>query len=144
MVQQVLERKMSEEKERNIEKRVSFEGDSSKRAASKKEDMKIRSESLPTKSKLPIREIRSHSAEEKRTLTIKSEDSSSEDNKMTEDNSVPSSEDCDVEALSGTIFRKVTVRRRRQEMKKVSAIDNGKFLFLYFVYNYLLLLIAYK
>ncbi|KAF5307341.1 hypothetical protein FQR65_LT07058 [Abscondita terminalis] len=34
-------------------------------------------------------------------------------------------EQCDIESLSGTVFRKVTVQRRRQEMRKVPAIDNG-------------------
>lgn len=36
-------------------------------------------------------------------------------------------EQCDIEPLSGTVFRKVTVRRRRQDMRKVPAIDNGEF-----------------
>lgn len=35
---------------------------------------------------------------------------------------------CDIEPISGTVFRKVTVRRRRQEMRKVPAVDTGKFL----------------
>lgn len=33
---------------------------------------------------------------------------------------------CDIEPISGTVFRKVTVRRRRQEMRKVPAVDTGK------------------
>lgn len=33
---------------------------------------------------------------------------------------------CDIESSSGTIFRKVTVRKRRQDMKKSVAIDDGK------------------
>lgn len=38
-----------------------------------------------------------------------------------------SAEQCDIEPLSGTVFRKVTVRRRRQDLRKVPAIDNGEF-----------------
>ncbi|KAF5300077.1 hypothetical protein FQA39_LY11269 [Lamprigera yunnana] len=34
-------------------------------------------------------------------------------------------EQCDIEPISGTVFRKVTVQRRRQEMRKIPAIDNG-------------------
>lgn len=35
---------------------------------------------------------------------------------------------CDIEPLSGTVFRKVTVRRRRQEnMRKMPAVDTGEF-----------------
>lgn len=33
---------------------------------------------------------------------------------------------CDIEPLSGTVFRKVTVRRRRQEMRKIPAVDSGE------------------
>lgn len=34
---------------------------------------------------------------------------------------------CDIEPLSGTVFRKVTVRRRRQEnMRKMPAVDTGE------------------
>lgn len=33
---------------------------------------------------------------------------------------------CDIEPLSGTVFRKVTVRRRRQEMRKLPAVDTGE------------------
>lgn len=33
---------------------------------------------------------------------------------------------CDIEPLSGTVFRKVTVRRRRQEMRKLPAVDSGE------------------
>lgn len=33
---------------------------------------------------------------------------------------------CDIEQISGTVFRKVTVRRRRQEMRKIPAVDTGK------------------
>lgn len=32
---------------------------------------------------------------------------------------------CDIEPISGTVFRKVTVRRRRQEMRKMPATDAG-------------------
>ncbi|KAK9875209.1 hypothetical protein WA026_006000 [Henosepilachna vigintioctopunctata] len=32
---------------------------------------------------------------------------------------------CDIEPLSGTVFRKVTVRRRRQDMRKMAAVDSG-------------------
>lgn len=34
---------------------------------------------------------------------------------------------CDIEPLSGTVFRKVTVRRRRQDMRKMAAVDSGEF-----------------
>lgn len=35
---------------------------------------------------------------------------------------------CDIEPLSGTVFRKVTVRRRRQDnFKKMPAVDTGEF-----------------
>lgn len=37
---------------------------------------------------------------------------------------------CDIEPISGTVFRKVTVRRRRQEMRKVAAVDTGMSFFL--------------
>lgn len=33
---------------------------------------------------------------------------------------------CDIEPISGTVFRKVTVRRRRQEMRKIPAVDTGE------------------
>lgn len=33
---------------------------------------------------------------------------------------------CDIEPLSGTVFRKVTVRRRRQDMRKLPAVDTGE------------------
>lgn len=33
---------------------------------------------------------------------------------------------CDIEPLSGTVFRKVTVRRRRQDMRKIQAVDTGE------------------
>lgn len=36
---------------------------------------------------------------------------------------------CDIEPISGTVFRKVTVRRRRQEMRKIPAVDTGELLF---------------
>ncbi|XP_022919402.2 uncharacterized protein [Onthophagus taurus] len=45
-------------------------------------------------------------------------------NKENKDEAVPV-ELCDIEPLSGTVFRKVTVRRRRQDMRKMQAIDNG-------------------
>ncbi|KAL3277069.1 hypothetical protein HHI36_012430 [Cryptolaemus montrouzieri] len=32
---------------------------------------------------------------------------------------------CDIEHISGTVFRKMTVRRRRQDMRKMAAVDNG-------------------
>ncbi|XP_064212503.1 uncharacterized protein LOC664073 isoform X2 [Tribolium castaneum] len=32
---------------------------------------------------------------------------------------------CDIEPLSGTVFRKVTVRRRRQDMRKIQTVDTG-------------------
>lgn len=34
---------------------------------------------------------------------------------------------CDIEPLSGTVFRKVTVRRRRQDMRKIPAVDTGEY-----------------
>ncbi|KAI4460202.1 hypothetical protein MML48_6g00011300 [Holotrichia oblita] len=37
----------------------------------------------------------------------------------------PAIELCDIEPLSGTVFRKVTVRRRRQDYRKISASENG-------------------
>lgn len=33
---------------------------------------------------------------------------------------------CDIEPLSGTVFRKVTVRRRRQDIRKIPAVDTGE------------------
>ncbi|RZB39337.1 hypothetical protein BDFB_004261 [Asbolus verrucosus] len=35
---------------------------------------------------------------------------------------------CDIEPLSGTVFRKVTVRRRRQDMRKIPTVDTGEYL----------------
>ncbi|KRT84735.1 hypothetical protein AMK59_2270 [Oryctes borbonicus] len=37
----------------------------------------------------------------------------------------PAIELCDIEPISGTVFRKVTVRRRRQDIRKISTSDNG-------------------
>lgn len=42
-----------------------------------------------------------------------------------EDEEITPVELCDIEPLSGTVFRKVTVRRRRQEMRKVASADTG-------------------
>lgn len=44
---------------------------------------------------------------------------------LTERDEVPI-ELCDIEPISGTVFRKVTVRRRRQDMRKMPAVDAGK------------------
>lgn len=44
---------------------------------------------------------------------------------------------CDIEPISGTVFRKVTVRRRRQEMRKIPAVDTGEL-------GWLLLVCAYS
>lgn len=40
---------------------------------------------------------------------------------------------CDIEPISGTVFRKVTVRRRRQEMRKIPAVDTGELVVCFFV-----------
>lgn len=52
--------------------------------------------------------------------------SGSEESTTLEDEEVTPVELCDIEPLSGTVFRKVTVRRRRQEMRKLPAVDTGK------------------
>ncbi|XP_066246209.1 uncharacterized protein [Euwallacea similis] len=42
------------------------------------------------------------------------------------ENAHPAVELCDIEPLSGTVFRKMTVRRRRQHnMRKINAVDSG-------------------
>lgn len=45
---------------------------------------------------------------------------------MTKEDGAPV-ELCDIEPLSGTVFRKMTVRRRRQDLRKLPAVDTGKF-----------------
>lgn len=36
---------------------------------------------------------------------------------------------CDLEPASSAVFRKVTVRRRRQDMRKIAAVDKGMIIF---------------
>lgn len=65
---------------------------------------------------------------EEEVLTKKIEEKKEEDQAAAKDEAVvPSIELCDIEPLSGTVFRKVTVRRRRHhDIRKISTSDNGE------------------
>lgn len=134
---------------RTEEKRVSFDENVSKRVSkeditdgtdlvklkAKQKDksiLKPLSKSLDDnrskESKVPVHAT--HSLPEENgiaSLTSKESGITSTEVRYAREEDVPN-EQCDIEPLSGTVFRKVTVRRRRHDMRKVPAIDNGEFL----------------
>ncbi|KAH0809362.1 hypothetical protein GEV33_013424 [Tenebrio molitor] len=94
------------DKANTVEKRVSF--DSNVANNSNEESKGQRRVSLSPKSK------REDNAEEVSTPEVH----------FAKEETTPV-ELCDIEPLSGTVFRKVTVRRRRQDMRKIPAVDTG-------------------
>jgi hypothetical protein len=95
------------DKANTVEKRVSF--DSNVANNSNEESKGQRRVSLSPKSK------REDNAEEVSTPEVH----------FAKEETTPV-ELCDIEPLSGTVFRKVTVRRRRQDMRKIPAVDTGE------------------
>lgn len=108
-----------------VEKHVSFENNN---------DVK----ESPVRAKLKKRELKqTHSLNERQTRTNSMSDDNgnitsgeeggqiSSEVHFAKEEAVPV-ELCDIEPLSGTVFRKVTVRRRRQDMRKIPAVDTGK------------------
>lgn len=74
------------------------------------------------------RKVRTNSITEDNNSNVTSGEEtgqSSIDVQFTKEEAVPV-ELCDIEPFSGTVFRKVTVRRRRQDMRKIQTVDTGK------------------
>lgn len=150
VVKAVIERKNSN----TSEKRVSFESDKIAGSASpinqtRKNsvyDSRIKSESSIHRSGKDSSLNKAFSAEDRRFQPFPN--TGYNENVYEDDSSVATTsrqledlspdeplEDGVVETISGTLFRKVTVKRRRQEMKKAAAIDNGKSSFSFTSFN---------
>lgn len=127
---------------RNEEKRVSFEENSPRKdkephdspeakLKTKPKDksiLKPLSKSLDEtrkEKKMTVHATHSLPEEQIASMSTTKEDGNSSEVRYAREEDVPT-EQCDIEPLSGTVFRKVTVRRRRQDMRKVPAIDNGE------------------
>lgn len=120
-----------------LEKHVSF--DSGNEMKESPVRSKIKKRELKQTQSLIERKVRTNSINEDNNYVTSGEETgglSSIDNiQSTKDETVPV-ELCDIEPISGTVFRKVTVRRRRQDMRKIQTVDTGKINNYYYYYYY--------
>ncbi|KAJ8978323.1 hypothetical protein NQ317_015937 [Molorchus minor] len=116
------------DKATNIEKRVSFERATANRINAEKSVSVLRTQSLNdsrTKERR-VGPIGSRSLPEDHSDNLEEIGATSAEVHFAKEETAPV-ELCDIEPLSGTVFRKVTVRRRRQEnMRKIPAVDTGE------------------
>nr|XP_023023057.1 uncharacterized protein LOC111511278 [Leptinotarsa decemlineata] len=106
-----------------IEKRVSFDSNVTNTMMKEKLMSALRSQSLKGGKSLEHRPALSHFHQGDQSDN--SEESTSNELHYAREETTPL-ELCDIEPISGTVFRKVTVRRRRQDSaRKISAVDAG-------------------
>lgn len=105
--------------DRMLEKHVSFDsGSSSTKESPNRSSNKAKR--LKQTQSLIERKVRANSSNEENSVPV-----SGEEVGQSKEETVPV-ELCDIEPFSGTVFRKVTVRRRRQDMRKMPTVDTGK------------------
>lgn len=108
-----------------LEKHVSFDGGYELKESPVRS--KIKKRELKQTQSLIERKVRTNSINDDNNYVTSGEEAghSSTNTHYSKDEAVPV-ELCDIEPFSGTVFRKVTVRRRRQDMRKIQTVDTGK------------------
>lgn len=110
----------------NVEKRVSFDCNIGNKSSDKTTNICHTPSLIDESTKVSTTLIsRALPDDERRDSADEIETSTSTEVHFAKEETTPV-ELCDIEPLSGTVFRKVTVRRRRQDMRKVPAVDTGE------------------
>ncbi|XP_018565614.1 uncharacterized protein LOC108906745 [Anoplophora glabripennis] len=109
----------------SIEKRVSFESNVASRITTEKPVLRTQSLNDGKVKEKRTGPVGARSLPEDHTENFEEAGTTTAEIHFAREETTPV-ELCDIEPLSGTVFRKVTVRRRRQEnMRKVPAVDTG-------------------